>query len=594
MKWRGTVERKGKRSRFSLAGLVAAAWLLAACASPTSALPTETLAPTPTHWTPPVSPASPGDTPAPTTTPPPARTPTPVAEPVQSEPGRTHRIPAPDGRWTAVVNETAGSLDLQSAEGETLAVFPAGSTVGTANWSPDGQHLLVVRTNWLRAESGEKLDISGPAEVWHLRVEGDRVGEPRLSFRPPPELEERAHGTIVPSQIVLDRWSPDCRHVLFWLGPLGASILADGLPLRALDVQTGQATLLADATLLNPRYQSWAPDSSALAFTAGGYRSAQVNKWLSLFDATSGQVTTVVSMTDQVPGIVAWSPQEDLIAYAAVSAAETGPGMADWMVFENPAIAGRRVYLLNPATGQHWRLNDTDAFQDAPTWSDDGAILYYVEREEDTMALMAADPATGQAQVVEGLRQPAPGAVGYYGQSDWDDLLAYRQPEASRAAVPPLTETYVHPAYGYTLRYPSGWHVGKGWQGLLGWQEMLTLTSYPPDAAPPDLGVFSGQALIAIQVVQVPAGGLETLLDQVLASPGPGQVPIPDQERALTAFDRRERTVDGRPAARLETMGEFGTVNHVMVVLDGTQGFILRGQGDGRVFDAVAESLRLP
>jgi hypothetical protein len=80
----------------------------------------------------------------------------------------------------------------------------------------------------------------------------------------------------------------------------------------------------------------------------------------------------------------------------------------------------------------------------------------------------------------------------------------------------------------------------------------------------------------------------------LLASPGPGQVPIPDEERGLTAFDRRERTVDGRPAAQLETMGEFGTVNHVLVVLDGTQGFILRGQGDGRVFDAVAESLRLP
>ncbi|NIO71393.1 MAG: transglutaminase family protein, partial [Anaerolineae bacterium] len=60
------------------------------------------------------------------------------------------------------------------------------------------------------------------------------------------------------------------------------------------------------------------------------------------------------------------------------------------------------------------------------------------------MALMAADPATGQAQVIEGSRRPAPRAVGYYGQSDWDDLLAHR-PEAPKAAVPPLTETYIYP-----------------------------------------------------------------------------------------------------------------------------------------------------
>jgi len=345
--------------------------------------------------------------------------------------------------------------------------------------------------------------------------------------------------------------------------------------------------------LLNPRYQSWAPDGSALVFTAGGGRSAQANKWLNLFDVTSGQVTTVVSETEQVPGIVAWSPQGDLIAYAAVPAAETGPGLADWMVFENPAIAGRRVYLLDPATGRHWRLNNTETFQDAPTWSDDGAILYYVQREGDIMALLAADPATGQAQVVEGSRRPAPGAVGYYGQSEWDGLLAHR-PEASRATALPLTETYTDPTYGYTLRYPAGWHVGQGWQSIIGWQEMLTLTSYPPDATPPDLGPFGGQVLIAIQVVEAPAGDLETLLDEALASPGPGQVPIPDETRVLTAFDQRERTVDGRPAVRLETMGDFGTVNHVLVVLDGTRGYVLRGQGDGRVFDAAAEGLRLP
>jgi hypothetical protein len=304
-------------------------------------------------------------------------------------------------------------------------------------------------------------------------------------------------------------------------------------------------------------------------------------------------VTTVVSKTEQIPGIVAWSPQGDLIAYAAVPAAETSPDMADWMVFENPAIAGRRVYLLDPTTGRHWRLNDTDAFQDAPTWSDDGTILYYVQREDDTMALMAADPATDQAQVIEGSHRPAPRAVGYYGQSKWDDLLAYR-PELPSATVPPLTETYTDPTYGYQLCYPANWHVGQGWQSIIGWQEMLTLTSYPPDATPPDLGPFSGQALIAAQVMEVSAGDLETLLDDTLASPGPGQIPIPDRVRVLAAFDRQERTVDGRSAVRLETMGDFGTVNHVLVVLDGTRGYVLRGQGDGRVFDAVTESLRLP
>jgi len=568
---------KKHNPRSWLIGLLVVVWLLAGC-TPAPVTPTP----------------SPGNTPAVTATRLPARTVTPVTTAAPSEPDQLRRVPAPDGRWTAVVNETAGSLDLQSAEGGTHTVFPEGSTVGTVNWSPDSRHLCVARTHWRRSPSSPAIQVDGPIEIWQIRLEDDLSGPPRLVFQSPTQPDEP--GAFTPEQIVWGSWSPNNRFVLFWHSILSASAMAGGMTMWALDTQAGEAIPLAGGALLNPRYQSWAPDGSALVFTAGGGRSAQANKWLKLFDIPSGQVTTVVSETEQIPGIVAWSPRGDLIAYAAVPAAETGPGMADWMVFENPAIAGRRVYLLDPATGRHWRLNDTDAFQDAPTWSDDGAILYYVQREGDIMALLAADPATGQAQVIEGSRRPAPGAVGYYGQSDWDDLVAYR-PEAPRETVPPLTETYNDPTHGYTLRYPAGWHVGQGWQSIIGWQEMLTLTSYPPDDLAPDLGPFGGQALIAVQVVEVPAGDLETLLAEMLASSGPGQVLEMDRvgkNRVLTAFDQQERTVDSRPAVRLETMGDFGTVNHVLVVLGGTRGYVLRGQGDGRMFDAVAESLRLP
>jgi len=518
---------------------------------------------------------------------------TPVPEPTETvtpTPRQGQTIPSPDGRWIALLNGNAGSLDLQTPDGEIIPVFPPGSTVDTVAWSPDSRYLLVVRTNWLPAKSGVGVQATGPAEIWRIRTEDEEPGPPLLVFRPTPSPGEKEREIVGPSQIVLGHWSPNSRYVLFWLGPLSASILADGLPLHVLDIETGEVTPLAGVTLLNPRYQSWAPDGSALAFTAGGYRSAQVNKWLNLYDTASGQVTTVVSKTEQIPGIVAWSPRGDLIAYAAVPADQTGPEWADWMVFENPAIAGRRIYLLDPATGRHWRFNDVEAFQDAPTWSDDGETLYYVQCEGNTMVLMAADPATGQAQVIEGASWPAPGAVGYYGQSKWDNLLAYR-PEAPRAEVPPLTETYTEPTHGFTLRYPAGWHVGQGWQSVHGWQEALTLSSYPPDGPRPDLGPFSSQALIAIQVLKVPEGDLEALLHEALATPGPGQ--ILGKGHLLTAFDRRELTVEGRPAVRLETMGGFGIVNHVLVVLDGRRGLALRGQGDGRVFDAVAGSLQL-
>jgi hypothetical protein len=499
---------------------------------------------------------------------------------------QVEHVPSPDGQWTAIVNQTQGSLDLQrEADHETFSIFPAGSTVDSVSWSPDSDTLLVVRTHWQRAASGTDIQIDGPLEIWQIGLAGDESPSPRLVFTSPTPPDEA--GRLTPEQVVFGTWSPDGRFQLFWHGILSASITADGMALWAIDTQAGHALPLASATLLNPRYQSWAPDSSALAFTAGGYRSAQVNKWLDVFDVASGQVNTVISDTEQIPGIVAWSPKGDVIAYAALPAAEAKSDLADWMSFENPAIAGRRVYLLDPFSGRYGRLNDADAFQDAPTWSEDGEVLYYVQREGESMILMAGDPVTGRAQPIEESRRPAPEAVGYYGQSDWSDLLAYR-PGAPRAPMPPLSETYTDPDGRFALRYPAGWYVSDGWQSISGWREMPTFTSYPSEGPEPDLGPFSGAALIAIQTLEAPQGGLEALLETILAAAGPGQ--ILGMDRQLIAFNRRALSVDGRPAARLESMGDFGTVNHVLLALDGTQAYVLRGQGDGRIFDAMAAS----
>jgi hypothetical protein len=210
------------------------------------------------------------------------------------------------------------------------------------------------------------------------------------------------------------------------MGPLGLSVRADGLTPYVLDADTDQSTQVAFAALLNRRYHSWAPDSSALALTAGDYRSAQINKWLVLFNTTTAQATTIISNTEQIPGIVAWSPRGDVIAYAAVSAVQTDDQLADLMTWDNPAIAGRRIYLLDPDAGKQGRLNTTESFQDAPLWSEDGLTLYYVERQGDNLVVMAADPTTGQAKPVEGARESLPEFVGYYGQSDLDALLALR------------------------------------------------------------------------------------------------------------------------------------------------------------------------
>lgn len=331
--------------------------------------------------------------------------------------GQVERVPSPDGRWVAVIDRTAGSLVLENGAGSSLVIFPQGSTVFEVKWRPDSGQLLVVRTNWIMPRSpNEGVESSGPIEIWQVDLAGDEAGPPSLLYQSNTPAEDG------PQQIVFGRWAPDGRRIVFWEGMLSASILADGLPLSVLDVTTGEVIPLGEISLLNPGYYSWAPDSSALAVTGGGYRSAQVNKWLNLFDINAGRVTTVISQTEQIPGLVAWSPRGDLIAYAAVPAAQTGPEWADLMTFDNPAIAGRRIYLLDPVTGQSRRLNRANSYQDAPAWTNDQKLCY-VQRAGDKVELMVADPATGQADPVPGAGLPLPEMVGYYGQPDWTELL---------------------------------------------------------------------------------------------------------------------------------------------------------------------------
>lgn len=62
-----------------------------------------------------------------------------------------------------------------------------------------------------------------------------------------------------------------------------------------------------------------------------------------------------------------------------------------------------------------------------------------------------------------------------------------------------------------------------------------------------------------------------------------------DGSISASTIDSRLTSSTGKPPLLALPAGAL-----LQRLLDGTQGYVLRGQGDGRVFDAVAEGLRLP
>ena len=129
-------------------------------ATPTPILAAARLA-TPTPE--PTATASPAAPPLPAPTP----SPTPWVHPF----GRVEDIPSPDGRWTAVLNTEVGSLDLRGPGAERFSIFRPGSTAHNVTWSPDSQHLLVVRTHWLPSQPDVGVLAIAPIQIWQIFVE---------------------------------------------------------------------------------------------------------------------------------------------------------------------------------------------------------------------------------------------------------------------------------------------------------------------------------------------------------------------------------------------------------------------------------------
>ncbi len=318
-------------------------------------------------------------------------------------------VVSPDGRWTASFEPLTGYLRLIDSDGVEHNPMPAGSSATSARWSADSRWLAVV----LSSTTG-----AGPLapEIWSVDSQPPDQQARYLYSLPQAEYPG-------PAQIQLGPWSPDDQRLVFWSGPMSASILADGLPMSVLDTLSRQALQISQTSLLNPFYQSWAPDGTELAFTDGGYRSAQIDKNLAIYDVTTRMLNVPVTAQEQVPGTLAWSPDGRWIAYAAVPAEDTGPDWADWMGWDNPAIAGRRIFLLDPTTGEIQRLNNTDEFQDAPAWGKTGSELFYVQADGSALILMKADMATQASSPIQGCQMERPEAAGYYGQPEWETLL---------------------------------------------------------------------------------------------------------------------------------------------------------------------------
>lgn len=292
--------------------------------------------------------------------------------------------------------------------------------LGRIAWSPDGARIAFER---VRRETGVP-DYGG---IWSADVEGGRVAE---------VYSPGESGFNLAGFPRLAGWSPDGGQILFWLGPLSASLEADGLPLytvnaaggsavRCADVMVGETKLepLEDTLLVRPR--SFLTESCAyrMALIVGGGRETWANKRLGVFHLQTNKLI-FVSPEDQAVADAAFSPGGERLAYSAGPAAGSA-GTADPEVL----LAGRRIWTVDEERRAPRQVTGDQNYRDEmPAWSADGNHIFFARLDRSGRAslwLMRPD-GSGLKQVVAGLSPlPEDFRFGYYGDVPWERFYSY-------------------------------------------------------------------------------------------------------------------------------------------------------------------------
>jgi hypothetical protein len=212
-----------------------------------------------------------------------------------------------------------------------------------------------------------------------------------------------------PGPLILVGWSPDSRWLLYSIDPMSsASIAADGLQLRALDVATGQTVPIAEM-LLNDDYITWC--GSTLVLAVGEDRIATTGKRLVVARPPGWQPRALWADSKRAFGSVACAPDGKSVAVLSQPASlDANFFHTKWQLWR-VSLAGPRTLIDQPPSG----------FADeSPRWSRDGSALLFVRERKGYGQLMLF-----QRGHVTGPYANLGYSLGYYGHHDWWQSAAW-------------------------------------------------------------------------------------------------------------------------------------------------------------------------
>ena len=263
--------------------------------------------------------------------------------------------PSPDGTLVAVVTGDAGGRSslvlVDTVDGSARPIVEPGlDRVVWVRWAPDGQSLLVVRSESLPDGS------LGVGRAWVMRISGDYVGqvdqqgEPTLAPRWSPNGDRIAYVAPASAQLVAlhattqERvefgapratefdWSPSGDRIAFESVPAGGESgpLTQPVRIRSLDLSTDLFIGEPGEIVSQPRWT--ALDTLAVLWRQTGPQAAGTQIWF--LSIPLGEKLRAIQLTAGAERVSSWDLSGD----------------GEHIVFASEAQAGSNIHILELAT----------------------------------------------------------------------------------------------------------------------------------------------------------------------------------------------------------------------------------------------------
>lgn len=281
----------------------------------------------------------------------------------------------------------------------TILRSPNSEAIESLAWSPDGQSLAISLPR------NEKH----PLQIDKITLKGDNSNLLTLGEA---GIKENESYTRVATGL---KWSPDGHHLAYFLKPNSASISADGVAIQVLNIPLNK-TIDLGVGLAYVQWFDWAPDSSQLAYIAGGGREASIYKRLRIVIVKTGQITDC-GQTGQVDTQPRWlSTPANGILFCR------GTETLDWEDHEQAGVLvpGQRIWHRTPdGNALVVTSGPANTADYTPRLSPDGQGLIFLRLSSFNYGSLYYQPLTGgpTKELIRGVS----GGPGYYGNyyPDW-------------------------------------------------------------------------------------------------------------------------------------------------------------------------------